>query len=497
MALAEESIATLRSTAPARTPDVRADPDEPQRRGSLGAVMAVVGAACGFVASRPLTDNSFLTHLATGRLILADGVPTENPFLFTGTAFPVPSWWWSILLAVIDQIGGATGIRILTALVAAALGATLVRLTRPVGGAAVQGGLMAAVVPAVLAMMCVFPFLSGRPHLAGYLLVALALVVWNEERSPWWIVAIFTVFVNVHGSWLYGIAVLGLFGLARAIDDRRIRPRDIWVVVASVVGSVIGGALYPTPFEIVLLPTRQFGDPIEREALASYSEWSSLPVTEPLLWALVVLVAVALIGALRQRRYASAVAVVALGAMGYSGSRLAPIAAVSLVIFAASAMREVGTLALPSGRAARLTGVAAALIAAGTLAYCVAVPSYELTEYPVDQVDWLQERGLVADDARVLTHDYVGNYLEWRFGDRANAYVDDRPDAATLIQYRKLLDLEDGWEAELAEVDPQVVLWSNDKGLLDELRDDPDWVRATGDDSYTVFCASEIAPRCT
>ena len=147
-------------------------------------------------------------------------------------------------------------------------------------------------------------------------------------------------------------------------------------MVASVVGSVIGGALYPTRFEIVLLPTRQFGDPIEREALRSYSEWSSLPLDEPLLWALVVLVAVALIGAVRQRRVASAAAIVALAAMGYSGSRLAPIAAVSLVIFAASAMREFGTLELPSGRAARLTGVAAALIAAATLVYCVTVPSY-------------------------------------------------------------------------------------------------------------------------
>ena len=61
--------------------------------------MGLVGAAAAFVASRPLTDNSFLTHLATGRLILADGVPAENPFLFTGTSFPVPSWWWSVLLA--------------------------------------------------------------------------------------------------------------------------------------------------------------------------------------------------------------------------------------------------------------------------------------------------------------------------------------------------------------------------------------------------------------
>ena len=33
-------------------------------------------------------------------------------------------------------------------------------------------------------------------------------MVWNEERSPWWLVPIFAIWVNVHGSWLYGVVVL-------------------------------------------------------------------------------------------------------------------------------------------------------------------------------------------------------------------------------------------------------------------------------------------------
>ena len=143
------------------------------------------------------------------------------------------------------------------------MGACLVRLTRPAGGRT-RRSLLATLFPAALALFCVFHFLSGRPHLAGYLLLALALVVWNEERSPWWIVPIFAIWVNVHGSWLYGVVVLAAFGVARMLDDRRIRPRDLWSVGAAGLGVVIGGPLYPRAFEIVLLPTRQFGDPIER-----------------------------------------------------------------------------------------------------------------------------------------------------------------------------------------------------------------------------------------
>ncbi len=84
--------------------------DEPARRGapaSAAPVAAVAAALFALIAARPLADNSLLTHLATGRLIVESGVPTTNPFLYTSTDFPVPSWWWSILLAVADGLGGA------------------------------------------------------------------------------------------------------------------------------------------------------------------------------------------------------------------------------------------------------------------------------------------------------------------------------------------------------------------------------------------------------
>jgi len=463
--------------------------------GSLTAVMALIGAVAGLVASRPLSDNSFLTHLATGRLILDSGVPAQNPFLFTGTSFPVPSWWWSVMLAVAEQIGGTAGIRLLTAAVGAAVGVLLVRLTRPAPGER-GGGLLATLLPAALALFCVFHFLSGRPHLAGYLLLAFVLVVWNEERSPWWIVPIFAIWVNVHGSWLYGVVVLVALGVARALDDRRVRPRDLWSVGAAALGVTIGGALYPRAFEIVLLPTRQFGDPIEREALQAYTEWSRLSFDEPLLWALLALGVVALAGAVQYRRPGSIAIVIGLVVMGWSGARLAPIAAVSLVPFAAAALREVGSVGLPSGPWIRRSWVAAAALVAVTIASCVAGPGYELDRYPVAAVDWLEERDLVANQTRVLSHDYVGNYLGWRYGPRANAYVDDRPDASTLVQYRKLLRLEDDWQSEVNAIDPQVVLWSTDAELTDELADDDGWVRAVQLGDYTVLCRADLADRC-
>jgi hypothetical protein len=471
---------------------------EPDRlRPSIVPLAALLAALCALVATRPLKDNSFLTHLATGRLILADGVPDQNPFLYTGTDFPVPSWWWSVLLAVVEDLGGAAGIRLLTACVAAALAVVLVRLTLPAGGRLATPRLLQVVVPVVLTNVCVFGFLSGRPHLPGFLLLAAAVLVWHEERSPWWQLPILLIWVNVHGSWLYGLLVVGALAVARAVDDRRIRPRDLQGVGAALAGVVLGGALYPNAFQIVLLPTRQFGDPLEREALAAYAEWGPVSLGQPIAWALAAMALLSLWGCVRRRRWASAALVAGLAVMGASSIRLVPIAAVSLVPFAASALSGVGALGLPARTRVRATFAVTGLLVAATVGYAVLSPGYILAPYPEEAVDWLEARELVANpDVRLVSHDYVGNYLEWRYGVDAHAYVDDRPDAATLLDYRRLNKLEPGWAQALDRAEADVVLWASDKPLVDRLVDDPAWVRAVELDDFVVLCRVELADRC-
>lgn len=499
------STRTLEPRTAGTVPEAEPSPSAPGARWPVALVLAGVVA---LIAARPLRDNSFLTHLATGRLLLEDGLPAENPFLFTGTAFPVPSWWWSLLLAGVEELGGAGAIRLLTAALTGALAVVLVRLTRPAlapsgstrpgdDGVSAGDGMMATVLPAVLALSCTFQFLNSRPHLLGYLLLALVLLVWWEERSPWWLLPALVVWVNVHGSWVYGVGILAVLGAARAIDDRRIRRRDLAGVGAAVAGVVAGGALYPERFELVLLPTRQFGDTVEREALQLYKEWGPVGLDRPVLWALVALTVVSVLGCVRRRRWATAVVAAGLCVMALSSMRFVPVAAVSLVAFAAEGIRGFGTLQLPTGGRARALGAlgAALLLAAGVSANIG--PHYDLHWYPVDSVDRLEARGLVAtDDVHLVSHDYVGNYLEWRFGDDANAYVDDRPDAATFIDYVELRRLGDGWRDAFERADADVVLWERDEGLVGALASDPDWVLAWAQGDFAVLCRVELAERC-
>ncbi|UDY36073.1 hypothetical protein [Dermatobacter hominis] len=481
------------------------EPTARSRRWPDAGIGVLVAGFLAFIAARPLADNSFLTHLATGRLMLSDGIPATNPFLYSSTDFPVPSWFWSSILGVVDLAGGGTGIRILTAAMAGALGLLVVRLTRPDGdpvdGTAPDRTLLSIVLPAVCVVITLMPFVNARPQLPGYMLLALTVLVVKERRAAWWLVPVFGLWVNVHGTWFYGLAVLGLVLVAQAIDDRRVELREVLCVAWALAGVVLGGLAQPEPFQTVLLPLSQFGDERSREALSSYVEWQPAGFDHPLTWLLIAVGLVAVYGALvarpgGARRWGVLVGSVGLVAMGLSAGRLLPLAAITLVPWVASGIGGLEGLGMPSRRIQQAFVAIGSTMAFVALLWIVATPAYDLSRYPVTAVDWLEEHGLAGQsDVKVVSHDYVGNYLDWRYEDRANTFVDDRAGADALIDYSALLDLSDGWQGALERSDADVVLWSTEEPLTDEL-DAPDWYDAGEFGDFTVFCRSSIADRC-
>ncbi len=411
----------------------------------------------------------------------------------------MPSWAWSGALAVADELAGATGIRVLVALVAGLFGAALVALCAPSDR---RGRLLEVLVPSGLAALSVVEFLGPRPHLVSFLLLAAALLVWSRRWSPWWLVAVFALWINVHGSWVYGLAVLGLVAVARAVDHRRVTRGDVWPLLAAVGGTLAGAALYPDRFELLLLPVRQFGDPVEREALQAYNEWARPGLGTPTLWPMLALGALALWGAWRGRRWGSLGAAAVLVLIGASGLRMIPIAAISLVPFAAAALRGAGSIPLPSGAAARRTWIAAGLLAVVSLVAAAGVvdpaspePGYDLTRFDTEAFARLDDAGLIGDDVRVLATIDGGNYLAWRYGDRANAFVDDRPGAAELIDYRRMLRAEDGWTEAFDRAAPDVVVWPSDSELVAELAR-LGWTEAGEYGTRSLWCSPALAERC-
>lgn len=470
-------------------------------RGRTARGLAVLSAgAFALLAARPLVDNSFLTHLATGRIIVGSGFPTTNPFLYSSSDFPMPNWLWSVVLGLVDRLAGGVGLRLLTAVIAAVLAVVVVRLTRPDDEVVPAPTLLSAVVPTACVLLTLMPFLNARPQLPGYLLLAVTVLVVKERRSPWWLVGVFALWVDVHGTWTYGLVVLALLLTVQAIDDRRLRWSQVGGLAAGCVGVVLGGALGPEPFRVIALPFEQFGDDRARAAISAYAEWKPAGWGHPLTWVLIAMGVVAVLGAVRSRRRGMLVGSVAMVVAGMSAGRLLPLAAITLVPWMAigvAVLAGAGSRPLPLPQGSRRLAVAGVLLGVVATVWIVATPAYDLSSYPVAAVDWLQERGLAGSPAvKVAAPDYVGNYLDWRFGDRADTFVDDRAGVDAALDYRMLKHVSPGWRQALERTDADVVVWPSEWKLVDHL-DPPEWRRVGEFGDVSVFCRSSIADRCS
>jgi hypothetical protein len=279
-------------------------PASPAERLWWDVIVFAVGVYAG--ASR-LSDNSFLTHLATGRLIRSGLIPHRDVFTFesAGRHTVVQSWlasWW---YATLESIGGAGLIRCFVAAVSGLLAWLVWRLSAP---ATALVGRLALVTGALVVGLI---WWNERPQLIAFVLFCLAALVMVERKSRWWLVPIFGLWVNIHGSFPLGLAVVGAFWLISMADSRQaakfpgkpgtresgdresgdresgdresVREGRGWMVpgivdgchamCAGMVGTVAGAAVSPYGMELVTFP---LGLLRRSDSLIFMSEWRPL-----------------------------------------------------------------------------------------------------------------------------------------------------------------------------------------------------------------------------
>ncbi len=251
-------------------------------------------AAVFALALYPMWDFDVWLHLACGRALAeAGGIPSGDPFCFDSPAATWDSHEWlsQLVLYGLDRILGTAGLTVVKALGAAAL-AWLIFARGRLSNARDAWVPAAITVWAALAMRW---FLTERPQMATYLLLAAELLVLERGKRLWPLVPMTFLWANLHGGASpLGPGVIALWAFGRALEasgnrDRRLLAmRHVPVCLASL--AVI--CLNPSGPSLLAYPIRTMTDSFY---LRSVREWTPpTPGELPVFFAFAALAAIIL-----------------------------------------------------------------------------------------------------------------------------------------------------------------------------------------------------------
>lgn len=438
--------------------------------GVVVATCALIGLRLGLV---PIKDNSGFTHLATGIDMVADGwlpsIPRVDPYTYTalGRDWVVQSWLPAWIVGVGERAFGLHAVLLLSGVTFGLVAWLTASLART--GSALRTAFVVAV-----SLLIAAQFWAPRPLMLGLACFGLTVFIVERKSSPWWLVPIGWVWVQSHGSFPLGVAFLAALWLGTVASKRdwRAAPFEMRATF-TLVGGVLLGGLNPLGPKLITFPLTAI---TKREVFSHIVEWRPL--------------------AFDSRETIIAIVGITIGVVVCIRRRLPLRATVPLVLFlvlAWSARRNVAALAIvlawALGQALRvepdandapvpqrldpILGLAIAALAGVFLLTAMGEPAINTAPYPVASVRWAERHGRFTKPHRVLSKDYVGNYLELRHGPSGDVFIDDRFDmfpVAVPEAYFDLLHDRDKPVQILERYGVDTLIWPKDDDLTRRLR---------------------------
>ncbi|MCW2273921.1 hypothetical protein GJ654_08010 [Rhodoblastus acidophilus] len=242
-----------------------------------GAVYALIAPlmalALALASPAVFNDADSFWHLAAGQWIVSHGaVPTTDVFSFSApdAVWHAHEWLTEILFAGAYKLFGWSGLAALSGL---AIAGALTLVARR----ALRDGLTGLPLLAVmlLSLSLITPSLLVRPHLFGLLLLAFwvdrLLAARDANKAPpLWLAAVMLLWVNMHASFLLGLALVGPFALEALIEapaDKRLKIFRDWTVFGAL--AALLALVNPQGFHAFVYPVYV----MNMKMLASIIEW--------------------------------------------------------------------------------------------------------------------------------------------------------------------------------------------------------------------------------
>jgi len=433
----------------------------------------------------PLNDNSFLTHLATGRIMWADHhIPHTDPYSFTapGKGWVVQSWLASLFYGATENWWGPPGVLLLVGLSAAVVGGIVWALTRPAGSLV---GRLTIVCPVIL--IGADGGWVERPLLFGLMAMGVVLLAAEGRVDPRWLVPVMWVWVNSHGSFPLGLVVLGLFAIGRRLDNES-PATELAALKWASIGTALA-AINPLGPRLLIFPIELLS---RQDVLSNVLEWQAPKFTRIGQRVFLAEVVLAIVLVARRPSWRTSLPLAVFTAAALLGARNTVVASMIFIPGLARGLAGLRGMTLSGDdRRAIFRPMLAALgvISVLSMAVAAAGPVYSYNGYPVAAVTWAQRNDLLGPDNRMVSRDFVGNYLEARFGTSVPVFLDDRYDMfppSVVDDFVTLTGGNAGWEEVLDRYAASAVLWPTKEALAQLLAVSPRWRIAYTDQEFLI-----------
>ena len=471
----------------------------------------------GIAASGPKIlnfDGDLPRHLLTGGLILESGhIPQFDLFSYRTVNKPgIPHEWLAQVIFFISyNFLGLSGVVLLTAVVITATWLLVYKQTF-----LHSGSLFSAILFTSLAIGASLIHVLPRPHLFTYLLTAFWVIVVERIRNGrariWWLLPLLMLlWVNLHGMFVLGIIILGIYFIGGMLDDSPL----IWLT-SSIGRSMLAAGIFVlfatlfSPSGIKIWETI-FALGSNTYITARIPEYQSANFHEPETWPFVLILLLLIISLARnvtKTPWPHVLLVAAFTGIALYTSRMMPLFAIVTAPIAAKALADWIQQEYPESRylameknIARINASSNGFIWVPIVAMVIAVLFQ--SGKTIDP----QRRGNVFDDrffpaqatAWLESHPQRGhmfNEFDWGGYILLNIWPAQQifMDGHTHIygeeltrEYEQVVTLSAGWENILTKYNVEWIIMRSNAPLINALASDGHWSIAYQDNTATIL----------
>ncbi|MFT5193710.1 MAG: MFS family permease, partial [Candidatus Promineifilaceae bacterium] len=452
-------------------------------------IFIFLSALFGF-SLRVAHDPDLFWHLKTGEYILENGIPHQDPsFSFTATdrEWVTHEWLTQVLMTTIYKfLGGLNGLSIIFAL--------LIALAFGLLFWASDGQPYLAGFSTFWGITASLPFLNARPQMFNLLFGAWIVLVAEQVRRGkwptrlvWTFPLLFVLWVNMHGGFLLGFVILGVYVVGEGLQlffsgerEEGLNWQQIQTFAFSGVVGFIASIINPNTYRMWLYAFETLTSDAMRDTIL---EWQSPNFHMWVFWFFGFMLMATFFVMIYSKRL-----VLWTDVLFIAGTTFASLQSVrNIPLFALVAIPILSRHLLglfmntpwyplfsglapdpiPNRMMNRISWFAIVLVLIGMIAFSMEeLGKTKETigrKFPIAAVDWLESEGL--SQARIFNEYEWGGYLIWR---NVPTFIDGRADLfgdELIYFYMQTYTRQSSWREPLDKFDVEYLLIKSNGGL--------------------------------